>query len=116
MSESQFKSSPGDTRSQTPSATRGFLDGTLQLEEQRFAPLIDFGNIPEVTVDFMLDHIVPNSSINVERTMKNLRRKGVLLDGGWKEFVDELPELSTRVYRHRTEGFFKNGNYIPENH
>ena len=96
MSESQSNSSQADTRSQqTLSATRGFLDGTLQLEEQRFAPLTDFGNIPEVTVDLMLDHIVPNSGINVERTMQNLRRKGVLLDGGWKEFIDELPKLST---------------------
>ena len=71
-------------------ATGAFLDGTL--EEQRLAVLTDLGNIPEVTVDFMLDHIVPNSGINVECTMQNLRREGVLLDAGWEVFVDALPK------------------------
>ena len=95
MSNSQSRSSPGDTPlKQNSAATVSgvFFNGTLQ--EQRLALLTDFGNIPEVAVDFMLDHIVPNSGINVERTMQNLRREGVLLDDGWKEFVDALPKHS----------------------
>ena len=56
---------------------------------------VDLGNIPEVSVDFMLDHIVPNSGINVERTMGRLKQEGVLLDAGWKEFIDELPKQSS---------------------
>ena len=54
----------------------------------------DLENIPEVTVDFMLGHIVPNSGINIERTMQNLRRERVLLDAGWKVFIDALPKQS----------------------
>ena len=42
----------------------------------------------------MLDHIVPNSGINVEHTMQNLMREGVLLDAGWKEFIGALPKQS----------------------
>ena len=76
MCESESKSSPGDTPLKLNSVATGvFLHGTLQ--DQRFALLADFGNIPEVTVDFMLDHIVPNSGINVERTIQNLRLEGV---------------------------------------
>jgi hypothetical protein len=90
---SQSKSLPGDTPLKQNSAASGvFINGTL--EEQRMAVLNDLGNIPEVTVDFMLDHIVPNSGINVERTMKNLRREGVLLDAGWEVFTDALPKKS----------------------
>ena len=90
---SQSKSLPGDTPSKKNSAATGvFFNGTI--EEQRLALLTDFGNIPEVTVDFMLDHIVPNSGINVERTKQNLRREGVLLDAGWEVFIDALPKLS----------------------
>ena len=93
MSQSKSKSIPGDTPLKQNSASTGvFIHGNL--EEQRDAVLTDLGNIPEVTVDFMLDHIVPNLGINVERTMQNLRREGVLFDGGWKEFVDALPKHS----------------------
>ena len=90
MSESHSKSLPDDTRNST--ATGVFLNGTLG--DQRLALLTDFGNIPEVTVDFMLDHIVPNSGINVERTIQNLRQEGVLLDAGWEAFIDALPKQS----------------------
>ena len=90
MSESQLKSSPDETSIKHNSGV--FLNGTL--EEQRLALLTNFGNIPEVTVEFMLDHIIPNPGINVERTMDNLRRDGGLLDSGWKPFVDELPKHS----------------------
>ena len=55
----------------------------------------DLGNIPEVTVDFMLDNIVPNSKIDVQLTMSKLKRNKVLLDGGWKGFVGALPKNST---------------------
>ena len=90
---SQPKSIPGDTPVKQNSAATGvFLNGTL--EEQRLAVLTDLGNIPEVTVDFMLDHIVPNSGINVERTMDRLKREGVLLDAGWEVFIDALPKHS----------------------
>ena len=90
---SQSKSIPGDTPlKQDLLATGVFLNGTIG--EQRLAVLTDFGNIPEVTVDFMLNHIVPNSGINVERTMQNLRREGVLLDAGWEVFIDALPKKS----------------------
>ena len=93
MSKSHSKSLPDDTQAQNSAATCGiFRDGTL--EQQRLALLTDFGNIPEVTVDFMLDHIVPNSGINVERTIQNLRREGVLLDAGWEAFIDALPKQS----------------------
>ena len=101
MSNSQSKGSPGDTplkqnsaATASASASGVFLNRTFRLQEQRLALLTNFGNIPEVAVDFMLDHIVPNSGINVERTMQNLRREGVLLDDGWKEFVDALPKHS----------------------
>ena len=95
MSPSQSKSSQGDTPlvKQNSAATGVFLNGTLQ--DQRLALLTDFGNIPEVTVNFMLDHIVPNSRIDVERTMQTLKRKKFLVDAGWKEFVGELPKHST---------------------
>jgi hypothetical protein len=89
---SQSKSSGDTPMKQNSAATGVFLNGTL--EEQKQAVLDDLGNIPEVTVDFMLDHIVPNSGINVERTKQNLRQEGVLLDAGWKEFIDALPEKS----------------------
>ena len=93
MCESESKSSPGDTPLKLNSVATGvFLHGTLQ--DQRFALLADFGNIPEVTVDFMLDHIVPNSGINVERTIQNLRLERVLLDAGWEEFISALPKQS----------------------
>jgi hypothetical protein len=91
---SQSKSIPGDTPLKQNSAATGvFIHGTL--EEQRMAVMTDLGNIPEVTVDFMLDHIVPNSGIDVERTIKRLKRKEVLFDAGWKEFVGALPKQST---------------------
>jgi hypothetical protein len=84
---------PGDTPVKQNSAATGvFLNGTL--EQQKLAVLTDLGNIPEVNVDFMLDHIVPNLGINFELTMRNLKQKKVLLDAGWKEFVGELPKRS----------------------
>ena len=93
---SQSKSLPGDTPSKHNLAATGvFLNGTLG--EQRLALLTDFGNIPEVTVDFMLDHIVPNSDIDVEHTMQNLRREGVLLDARWEVFIDALPKHSEDI-------------------
>ena len=89
----QSKSLPGDTSLKQNSAATGvFVNGTL--EEQRLAVLTDFGNIPEVTVDFMLDYIVSDSGINIGRIMQNLRREGVLLDAGWEVFVDALPKQS----------------------
>jgi hypothetical protein len=95
MSESQSKSSPGDTPlKQNSAATAVFFNGSLWGQRLAQALLTDFGNIPEVTVEFMLDHIVPNSGINVERTMQNLRREGVLLDAGWEVFIDALPKQS----------------------
>jgi hypothetical protein len=85
------KSIPGDTPIKQNSAASGvFINGTL--EEQRAAVMNDLGNIPEVTVDFMLDNIVPNSGVDVERTIRKLKRNRVLLDSGWKEFVDALPK------------------------
>ena len=93
---SQPKSTPGDTPLKQNSAATGvFLEGTL--DEQRTAVLTDLGNIPEVTIDFMLDHIVPNSNINVELTMRKLKRERVLLDAGWKEFDDKLPKQSSDI-------------------
>jgi hypothetical protein len=90
---SQSKSIAGDTPLKQNSAATGvFIHGTL--EEQRMAVMTDLGNIPEVTVDFMLDHIVPNSGIDVKRTVNKLKQKGVLLDAGWKEFVGALPKQS----------------------
>jgi hypothetical protein len=61
---------------------------------KKVAVLNDLGNIPEVTVDFMLNHIIPNSGINVELTIQNLRREGVLLNDGWKVFKNALPKKS----------------------
>ena len=90
---SQSISVPGDTPlKQNAAATGVFIRGTL--EQQRAAVMTDLGNIPEVTVDFMLDHIVPNSGINVERTMKSLRDKNVLFDAGWDAFIGALPKQS----------------------
>ena len=90
---SQSKSTPGDTPLKQNSAATGvFINGTL--EEQRNAVMHDLGNIPEVTVDFMLDNILPKSGIDVERTIYRLKRKGVLLDDGWKGFVGGLPKNS----------------------
>ena len=42
----------------------------------------------------MLDQIVPNLDINVERTMQNLKQEGTLLDAGWEVFIDALPKHS----------------------
>jgi hypothetical protein len=110
MSES--KSIPGDTPLKQNSAATGvFIHGTL--EEQRMAVLNDLGNIPEVTVDFMLDHIVPDSGIDVESTIHRLKQEEVLLDAGWKEFVGALPKQSTGTEQ---TVFFENGNYLPRNH
>ena len=79
---------------QNSAATGVFLEGTL--EEQRTALLNDLGNIPEVTADFMLDHIVQNIDINVDHTMRKLKGNEVLLGGaGWKEFVGALPKKSS---------------------
>ena len=90
MSQSQ---SLGDTPlNQTSASTGVFRTGTL--DDQRSAVLNDLGNIPEVTVDFMLDQIVPDSGINVESTIHDLRRKGILLDSGWREFIDALPKIA----------------------
>ena len=84
----------GDTPlKQNTGATGVFINGTLG--EQRTAVLTDLGNIPEVTVDFMFNHILPNSGIDVERTRQDLIQKGFLLDAGWKEFSDTLPKNST---------------------
>jgi hypothetical protein len=66
----------------------------VPLMTKKIAVLNDLGNIPEVTVDFMLDHIVPNSGVNVERTMQILKWEGVLLDDGWKVFKNALPKKS----------------------
>ena len=89
---SQSKSLGDIPLRQNSAATGVFINGTL--DEQRLAVLTDLGNIPEVTVDFMLDHIVPNLGINVERTMQNLRKEKVLLDAGWKEFTGTSPKQS----------------------
>ena len=90
---SQQKTIPGDTPVKKNSASTGvFLQGTL--EEKRTAVLTDMGNLPEVTVDFMLRHIVPNLGIDVERTKEILKKKGVLLEGGWKEFIEKSPKDS----------------------
>ena len=35
----------------------------------------DLGNIPEVTVDFILDRIVPNPEIEIERKICRFKRK-----------------------------------------
>ena len=69
-----------------------FINGTL--DEQRLAVLNDLCKIPEVTVDFMLDHIVPNLGINVGRTIQDLKEKGILLDTGWRAFIGALPKDS----------------------
>ena len=87
MSES--KSSLGDIPSKQNWV---FINGTLDEKSQAF--LLNLGNILEVTIDFMLDHIVPNSGINIERTMQNLRQEGVLLDAGWEVFKNALPKKS----------------------
>ena len=90
---SQSKSIPGDTPvKQNTAATGVFINGNL--DQQRTAVITDLGNIPEVTVDFMLDHIVPNSGIDVDRTMRNLNRKEVLLIDGWKSFIGAMPKES----------------------
>ena len=92
-SRSQSQGLTGDTPLKQNSAASGvFLSGTL--DQQRLAVMNDMGNIPEVTVDFMLNHIVPNSGINVARTIQNLRQKGALLDAGWDVFIDKLPKVS----------------------
>ena len=92
----QTNSLPGDTPIKKNSTATGvFINGTL--DEQRMAVLTDLGNIPEVTVDFMLDHIVPDSGINVERTIQKLRRNGVLGNAGWKEFEGALPKKSDAI-------------------
>ena len=90
---SQSHSLTGDTPlKKNAGATGVFISGTL--EEQRTAVLTDLGNIPEVTVDFMLDNIVPDSGIDVNRTRQHLIDKGILLPAGWKEFSDALPKKS----------------------
>jgi hypothetical protein len=90
---SQGQSATDDTPLNKKSAETGvFIHGTL--DEQRSAVMKDLGNLPEVTVDFMLDHIVPNSGVNVEATISELRRQGTLLETGWKVFNGALPKNS----------------------
>ncbi|KAF8966229.1 hypothetical protein BDZ97DRAFT_2074195 [Flammula alnicola] len=72
------------------SASGVFINGTL--DDQRQAVMSDLGNIPEVTVDFMLDHIIPDSGVNVEATKKALERDDVLLDSGWQIFNGVMPK------------------------
>ena len=101
---------------QNSAATGVFLEGTL--EEQRTALLNDLGNIPEVTADFMLDHIVPNIGINVDHTMRKLKGNEVLLGGaGWKEFVGALPKKSSdteqKVFFRKWELFTRESLILP---
>ena len=91
-SRSQSRLTRDTPLKQNLAASGVFISGTL--DQQRLAVMNDLGNIPEVAVDFMLDHIVPNSCVNVDRTMKSLRQKGFLRDAGWNVFMDGLPKVS----------------------
>lgn len=100
------------------SAVGLFLDCTLQ--EQRLALLTGGNAIPEVTFDFMLDHITSSqiqvSTLSAERTMQNLREFYLMLVG--KHSSLSLAFFGQELRRQRTGGFFffEHGNYIPENH
>lgn len=76
------------------SSTNVFIKGTL--EEQKKAVRTDLGPVPEVTVDFMLRHIIPNSQINVTATMESLKEQKLWSESeGWSEFRGKSPlELS----------------------
>ena len=75
------------------------------------AVLTDLGNIPEVTVDIMLDHIVSNLGINVESILGG-REFNSMLVGRYSLIVAHWQALR----RQETEVFFENGNYLPGNH
>ena len=79
---------------QNMSSTNVFIKGTL--EEQKKAVRTDLGPVPEVTVDFMLQHIIPNSQINVTATMESLKEQKLWSKSeGWSEFGGKSPlELS----------------------
>lgn len=47
------------------------------MEDQKKAVRDNLGPIPEVTVDFMLHYIIPNSNVDVDATMFKLREAGV---------------------------------------
>lgn len=98
---SRSASHASSVNSETPlkqnmSSTNVFIKG--KLEEQKEAVRRDLGPVPEVTVDFMLEHIIPNSQVDVPATMRFLKEKGIWSESkGWSDFGGATPkELSKR--------------------
>lgn len=90
---------PTATKFETPSkqnmsTTNVFIDGSLN--EQKKAVQDDLGSVPEVSVNFMLDYIFPESNIDVQSTVAKLKNAGALMEnaeGGssWKTFNGKSP-------------------------
>ncbi|KJA27032.1 hypothetical protein HYPSUDRAFT_198334 [Hypholoma sublateritium FD-334 SS-4] len=82
-------------QSETPvkynmAATNVFIKGNL--EEQKEAIRKDLGSVPEVTVDFMLEHIIPKSQVDVSATKESLVKKGLYSEAsGWTQFKGKSP-------------------------
>lgn len=47
------------------------------------AMISDLGSIPEVTVDFKLQNIVPKSNVDAEMTLRVLKEKHARSENGW---------------------------------
>ena len=95
-SRTSTSSRASSVQSETPlkhnmSSTNVFIKGTL--EEQKKAIRTDLGSIPEVTVDFMLEHIIPKSQVNVAATKESLVKKGIYTEAlGWAQFRGKSPK------------------------
>ena len=75
---------------QNMSATNVFIKGNL--EEQKEAVRTDLGSVPEIPVGLMMEHIVPNSQVDVLATMEALKERGTWCEStGWSEFRGQSP-------------------------
>lgn len=72
------------------SSTNVFIKGNL--EEQKEAVRRDLGPVPEVTVDFMLKYIIPDSQVDVLATMESLKKRRLWSESeGWSDFGGQSP-------------------------
>ena len=76
---------------QNMSSTNVFIKGNL--EEQKKAVRRDLGPVPEVTVDFMLKYIIPDSKVDVLATMASLKKRRFWSESdGWSDFCGKTPQ------------------------
>ena len=75
---------------QNMSARNVFLHGDA--EEQKEAICTGLGSVPEIPVSLMMEHIIPNSQVDIFATMEALRNRGAWCEStGWSEFQGQSP-------------------------